>query len=141
MQTSSLFQANSVVRCAPSFRHEEVSRVEDQLELCHLEQLRGWFARHRPRSSTSLPGRVRSERRLAGLLTPAEFKEVIAKVLGTRRYDDQLDNLFTKVRRAVPLMATSSYGVSSTGHFDDRIIRIVPTVPIDQHRHTLNVIT
>lgn len=46
---------------------------------------------------TSKYAATKYEHRDPGALNPEEFKETIAGVLGTRRYDDQLDKLFTKV--------------------------------------------
>lgn len=59
------------------------------------------FDSHRPETrivdGLSKYSPTKYEHREPGALNPQEFKDTIAGVLGTRRYDDQLDKLFTKV--------------------------------------------
>lgn len=77
-------------------------RLEEHIELSHLHELMELFDQHRPETrileGTSKYSPTKYEHREAGALNPEEFKETIAGVLGTRKYDDQLDKLFTKVR-------------------------------------------
>lgn len=59
------------------------------------------FDNHRPETrvveGTSKYSPTKYEHREPGALNPQEFKDTIAGVLETRRYDEQLDKLFTKV--------------------------------------------
>ena len=77
-------------------------RLEEHIELSHLHELMELFDNHRPETrileGTSKYSPTKYEHREPGALNPEEFKETIAGVLGTRKYDDQLDKLFTKVR-------------------------------------------
>lgn len=76
-------------------------RLEEHIELSHLHELMEMFDNHRPETrimeGTSKYSPTKYEHREPGALNPEEFKETIAGVLGTRKYDDQLDKLFTKV--------------------------------------------
>ena len=77
-----------------------VLRLEEQMKLHHLETLMEYFQNHRPEAtlihdSPYTPPRYHF--REPGYLTLQEFKDVIAKVLNTHEYDDQLETLFTKV--------------------------------------------
>src|SRR6218665_201364 len=93
-----------------SFNRDGV-RIEDELELHHLEQLMYWFQVHQPpplnlytiRSSEfSIPVPVRKDQlRKPGLLDLEEFKDTLTKVIGTQVDENQLDSLFTKVTGSV----------------------------------------
>jgi hypothetical protein len=86
-----------------SFQREDGVRVEERLQLPHLEQLMHWFETHDPEDTeldSSTPRDAdgkKKQQREPGLLTKEEFKDTLTKVLGTHDYDDQLDNLFTRV--------------------------------------------
>lgn len=64
------------------------------------------FDNHRPETrmieGTSKYSPTKYEHREPGALNPQEFKDTIAGVLETRKYDEQLDKLFTKVATARP---------------------------------------
>jgi len=88
----------------PSFnKPPENVRLEEHIELTHLHELMDLFESHRPETrileGTSKYSPTKYESREPGALNPEEFKDTIAGVLGTRRYDDQLDKLFTKVSK------------------------------------------
>lgn len=90
-----------LIYCSSFNKVPESLRLEEHIELSHLHELMELFANHRPETriveGTSKYAPTKYESREPGALNPEEFKETIAGVLGTRKYDDQLDKLFTKV--------------------------------------------
>ena len=89
--------------CCCSFRHDDGVRLEEQLQLRHLEQLRFWFDNHRSLPPVTGPLSEGTRQRRApchqrGRLSRDDFKQVVAMVIGSHDYDDQLDSLFTKVQ-------------------------------------------
>lgn len=89
-----------------NFNREGV-RIEDELQLHHLEQLMYWFQVHQPppvnpyttgSSEFSIPVPVKKDQlRKPGLLNVEEFKDTLAKVIGTQVDENQLESLFTKL--------------------------------------------
>ncbi len=65
--------------------------MEDHLSLRHLQQLMSAFEQHGANTDHT------NHMAQPGLLSVDEFKDTVAKVLGTRLFDDQLHNLFIKV--------------------------------------------
>lgn len=96
-----LSEAAATIRycCCCSFRHDDGVRLEEQLQLRHLEQLRYWFENHRLLPPVANATRQQHLPWQRGRLNRDDFKQVIAMVIGSHDYDDQLDSLFTKVRR------------------------------------------
>ena len=85
-----------------SFLRIDGVRVEEQLQLHHLQQLMHWFQSHQPPieehpADEFVHPSHRHQYRKPGLLTLQEFKDTLAIVLNTRSFDNQLDNLFAKV--------------------------------------------
>ncbi|KAI8506660.1 hypothetical protein Bbelb_160870 [Branchiostoma belcheri] len=76
-----------------SFDRDASMRLEDYINLQHLQQLMEKFQMHRPaehHGSTKL-------KREAGNMTLDEFKEAVSSTLGTRSWNDQIDALFKKM--------------------------------------------
>ena len=84
--------------CCLSFRHDDGARLEEQLQLRHLEQLRYWFENHRSVPRLTDDTEPCPAYQQCGRLSRDDFKQVIAMVIGSHDYDHQLDSLFTKVR-------------------------------------------
>ena len=80
---------NKLIFFSFSFQAQPLDiQLEDHLQLQHLQALRRAFQHHQPDDLE--PGRK-------GLLTLTEFTNVVRQVLGTKTFDAQLENLFTKV--------------------------------------------
>ena len=94
--------------CIYSFaRVDDNVRIEEQINLKHLQQLKVLFQEHKIEDSASDDGdgvewwRAGEDQheREAGELTRQEFKDALSQVLGTHAFDHQLDVLFSKVRQ------------------------------------------
>ncbi|KAI0223371.1 WD repeat-containing protein 49 [Lamellibrachia satsuma] len=96
-QTIVTSPGNSVPGTEDSFRHDDGVRLEEQLQLRHLEQLRYWFENHRLLPPVANATRQQHLPWQRGRLNRDDFKQVIAMVIGSHDYDDQLDSLFTKL--------------------------------------------
>ena len=73
---------------------EPNAQVEDVLRLHHLEELLRMFRAHKPPPPPT--GRQGKSLHSPGKLDIKEFKTTMAEVLGTHKYDGQLENLFNK---------------------------------------------
>lgn len=75
--------------------------MEAQLSISDLEQLHDWFHNHHPQPVLIATSRGRPDvvvEREAGLMSLDEFRVIVANILHTHHFDDQLDDLFTKVK-------------------------------------------
>ncbi|CAH1274614.1 EFCAB8 [Branchiostoma lanceolatum] len=76
-----------------SFDRDASMRLEDYINLQHLQQLMEKFQVHRP---TDQHGNTKIKRE-AGNMTLDEFKEAVSSTLGTPAWNDQIDALFKKM--------------------------------------------
>eukprot|EP00058_Branchiostoma_floridae_P018136 XP_002603625.1 hypothetical protein BRAFLDRAFT_126931 [Branchiostoma floridae] len=76
-----------------SFDRDASMRLEDYINLQHLQQLMEKFQVHRP---TEQHGNTKIKRE-AGNMTLDEFKEAVSSTLGTPAWNDQIDALFKKM--------------------------------------------
>ena len=84
-------------------RVDDNVRIEEQINLRHLQQLKVLFQEHQvsetPTESITDWWKGDEHEREAGELTRQEFKDALSQVLGTHAYDHQLDVLFSKVSK------------------------------------------
>jgi hypothetical protein len=90
-----------------SSHHADGLRIEDQLQVHHLQKLMYWFQSHKPTPPASgvdrsqkffvpLPA-ARKQVRRPGLLTVQELKKKLESILESQYFSNQLDNLINRV--------------------------------------------